>query len=145
MLHLQGVVNTLIRGLLRTPLLSRLLGKRLMTLYVVGRKSGRRYSVPVAYMRTGGGLLVASQFPWIRNLRSGHDVAVRLAGRRRAADVRVLAGEGDVVEHLTSMARDNHQFARFNGIRIDRHGEPVPEDVRLAWTAGARVVVLVPH
>ena len=48
-LAVQGLANTIVRGLLRTPGLSRIVGRRLVTVYVVGRKSGRHYAVPVAY------------------------------------------------------------------------------------------------
>lgn len=144
-LPLQGVVNRLTRGLLRAPLLSRVAGKRLITIYLVGRKSGRHYAVPVAYTRRNGSLLVGSQFAWARNLRTGEPVHIRLAGKRRPADVRVLTDEAGVVEHLAVMAKDNHQFARFNRISLDQSGNPVPEDLHLAWTAGARVAVLTPR
>jgi hypothetical protein len=43
------------------------------------------------------------------------------------------------------MARDNHQFANFNKIGLDQNGEPRPDDLHLAWAAGARVVVLTPR
>ena len=48
-LRAQRLVNRVVRGLLRTPLLSRALGRRLVTLYITGRKSGRPYVIPVAY------------------------------------------------------------------------------------------------
>jgi deazaflavin-dependent oxidoreductase (nitroreductase family) len=144
-LPLQPLVNKVVRGLLRAPLLCRLVGRRLVTVYVVGRRSGRRYAVPVAYMRLDRSLLIGSQFGWARNLRSGEPVEVRLAGRRRRVDVRVLTDEGRVVDHLAMMASDNHQFARLNGIRLDRDGGPVREDLHLAWVAGARVALLTPH
>ena len=47
-LAFQDVVNRIVRGLLRAPLLSRGIGNRLITLYVVGSKSGKRHTVPVA-------------------------------------------------------------------------------------------------
>lgn len=144
LLPLQRLVNRMIRGLLRTPLLCRLVGKRLITVYLVGRKSGRRYAVPVAYTRRGNTLLVGTQFAWARNLRTGEPVHVRLAGKRRPADVRVVADETGVVEHFASMARDNHAFARFNKIGLDQRGDPRPEDLHLAWAAGARVALLTP-
>ena len=50
----QRLVNLGVRGLLRTPGLSRIIGGRLVTLYVVGRKSGRRYAVPVSYLAREG-------------------------------------------------------------------------------------------
>src|SRR5215470_15713360 len=144
-LPLQGLVNRVIRGLLRTPVLCRLVGKRLITVYLVGRKSGRRYAVPVAYTRHNGTLLVGTQFAWARNLRTGEPVHIRLAGRRRSADVQVVADETGVVEHFASMARDNHQFAKFNKIGLDQRGDPRPGDLHLAWAAGARVALLTPR
>ena len=143
-LPVQGLVNRLIRGMLRAPLLSRAVGQRLLILQVVGRKSGRRYTVPVAYTRHNGSLLVGSQFAWIRNLRSGDAVHIRLDGKQRLADVQVLSDETGVVEYLTLMATDNHQFAKFNAIGLDDNKNPVPEDLHLAWAAGARVAILTP-
>jgi deazaflavin-dependent oxidoreductase (nitroreductase family) len=144
-LAVQSLVNRIIRGLLRTPLVSRLVGSRLLTVYVVGRKSGRRYAVPVAYTRHEGDLLVGTSFGWGRNLRTGEPVAIRLKGRRRLADVQVLAEERDVVAAYAVMARDNHSFAKFNNIGFDSGGNPVPVDLHLAWAAGARAFQLTPR
>lgn len=61
---LQGVVNGIARALLRIPLLSRLVGRGLIILYVVGRRSGKRYTVPIAYLRHEDSLLLGSGFAW---------------------------------------------------------------------------------
>jgi hypothetical protein len=37
-----------------------------------------------------------------------------------------VADERSAVEHFASMARDNHQFARFNKIGLDARGNPAP-------------------
>jgi deazaflavin-dependent oxidoreductase (nitroreductase family) len=142
---LQDAVNLMIRGVLRTPLLCRLAGRRLATIYVVGRKSGRRYSVPVAYTSCDGSLVLGTPFGWGRNLRTGDTVDIRLKGRRRTADVEVFTDEAGAVGWYAVMARDNHQFARFNKIRIDDAGEPDPDDLRLAWAGGARALRLTPR
>jgi deazaflavin-dependent oxidoreductase (nitroreductase family) len=144
-LKAQHLVNRIVRGLLRTPLLSRLAGRRLVTVYVTGRKSGRRYAVPVAYTRHEGDLLIGSPFGWGRNLRTGEAVTIRLKGRRRLADVLVLADEREVVDAYAVMARDNHAFAKFNDIGFDQGGNPVPADLRQAWAAGARAFQLTPR
>jgi deazaflavin-dependent oxidoreductase (nitroreductase family) len=141
---MQGAVNRVMRGLLRTPGLSRLVGKRLVVVYVVGRKSGRTYVVPVAYTPHEGGLLIGSPFGWVRNLRTGEPVDVRFRGRRRRADVRVVADEAGVVELYGVMARENRQFAKFNKIGFDASGEPSTADLRQAWRSGARAVLLTP-
>jgi hypothetical protein len=71
------------------------------------------------------------------------DLAVAI--HRRSADVQVAADETCVVEHLAVMARDDHQFARFNKIGLDQRGDPRPDDLHLAWAAGARVALLTPR
>ena len=141
----QALVNRMMRGLLRTPLLSRLVGSKLVTLYVVGRKSGRRYVVPVAYTADQGDLLIGTPFGWGRNLRTGEAMTIRLKGRRRLADVRVIADEPGVVDAYGVMARDNHNFASFNKIGFDTSGNPVPADLHQAWAAGARAFRLTPR
>src|ERR1700751_915132 len=142
---LQRLSNAIIRGLLRTPLISHAVGSRLVTLYIVGRKSGRRYTIPVAYTRHEGDLLIGTPFGWGRNLRTGEPVTIRFKGRRRLADVLVLAGEQGVADAYAVRARDNHAFAKFNDIGFDSAGNPVPADLRLAWTAGARAFRLTPR
>ncbi|HVU92415.1 MAG TPA: hypothetical protein VHC23_09295 [Jatrophihabitans sp.] len=144
-LPMQGVVNRIMRGFLRAPLLSRGIGKRLVTVYVVGRKSGKRYSIPVAYTPLGSSLLIGSPFGWMRNLRTGEPVEIRLRGKRRTAEVQVITDEAGVVEHYATMSRDNAQFAKFNKIGRDEHGEPSRADLHEAWAAGARAVVLTPR
>jgi hypothetical protein len=141
----QGVVNRVVRGLLRTPGVSRGLGGRLVTLYVTGRKSGRRYIIPVAYTRQGRELLIGTPFAWGRNLRTGELVPIRLKGRRRQADVTVLADEPGVTAAYAVMCRDNRNFARFNQIGFDGDGNPRPEDLHRVWTDGARAFRLTPR
>lgn len=143
-LPVQRLVNRLVCGLLATPLVCRVVGRRLITLYVVGRKTGRRYTVPVAYVPHEGALLVGTPFGWARNLRSGETVEVRLKGRRQPADVQVVADEPGVVAAYALMAGLNHQFASFNRIGLDAAGNPDPVDLHLAWAAGARAIRLTP-
>lgn len=138
----QSVANRIVRGLLRTPLVCRLAGNRLITVYVVGRKSGRHYTVPVAYTRHEGSLLIGTPFAWGRNLRTGEPVEIRFKGKRRPAAVDVARDEPTVVELYAVMARDNHQFAKFNDIGFDATGDPNPMDLQLAWAAGARAIRL---
>jgi hypothetical protein len=144
-LAIQAPVNRIVRGMLRTPLLCRLVGARLITIYMVGRKSGRRFAVPVAYTHDNGQLLIGTPFPWARNLRTGEPVDVRLRGRRQTADVTVVTDEAGVVSDYAIIARDNHRFARFNNIRLNDTGQPSATDLHLCWVAGARTLRLTPN
>lgn len=141
----QRAVNLLVRALLRTPGLARIVGSRLVTLYVVGRKTRRRYAIPVAYLLDGDHLLIGTSSGWGRNLRTGEPVELRLKGKRRRADVRVHTTESDVVRAYRHMAAMNPTFARFNSIGVDEAGEPNQEDLRLAWLGGARAIRLTPR
>jgi deazaflavin-dependent oxidoreductase (nitroreductase family) len=141
-LRFQGIANRIVRTLLATPLVGRGIGKKLLTVHVVGRKSGKRYDVPVAYTRDQDALLIGTGFAWARNLRTGEPVEVDYLGRRRSADVQVFTDEADVVRYYDIITRDNKQFASFNKISLDAAGRPDPQDLHLAWAAGARVLRL---
>ena len=140
----QKWINLVVRALLRTPGLCRIIGQRLVTVYVIGRSSGRRYIIPVAYQRDGVDLLIGTSFTWGRNLRTGDAVTIRLRGKLTRARVRVSTNEPEVVTEYATMARANPTFARLSGIRIDDDGEPDRQDLQLAWVGGARVARLTP-
>jgi deazaflavin-dependent oxidoreductase (nitroreductase family) len=144
-MQLQGVANRLVRGLLRTPVVCRGIGKALITVYVVGRKSGRQYAVPVAYVPHDGALLFGTPFGWGHNLRTGQPVDIRYKGKRRPADVQVVSEEAGVVELYEVMVRANRNFAKFNKISMNRDGNPSAEDLHAAWAAGARAFRLTPR
>jgi hypothetical protein len=144
-LPLQSLVNRIVRTLLHVPLLARVVGARLVVIEVVGRRSGTRYEVPVAYTRDGADLLVGTPFAWGRNLRSGEPVTILLQGRRRSADVVAITDEPGVTAAYATMARDNRRFADFNGIGSDDDGAPAPDDLHLAWANGARAFRLTPR
>ena len=144
-LAFQGLANTVVRALLRAPLIGPAMGGRLITVYLVGRRSGKHYEIPVAYTRDGKDLLIGTPFGWGKNLRSGEPVDILLKGKRQAADVQVITDEAGVTAHYATMARDNRQFAKFNKITLDSSGNPNPADLRAAWAAGARGFRLTPR
>ena len=139
---IQKPMNVMIRTLLKTPGIANGVGKRLITLHVVGRKSGKHIDVPVAYTKHQDAILVGTPFAWGKNLRTGEPLKVTYKGKLRTADVYVAKDETDVVALLDVMCRDNHQFAKFNKVGFDAAGNPVPDDMRRAWEHGARVFKL---
>lgn len=144
-LRFQGAANRIVRVLLRTPLICRVIGRSLITVFVVGRKSGTRYVVPVAYTRHGDALLIGTPFGWARNLRTGSPVTIRWKGRLRVADVEVFADEPGVVQTYTQIIAGNRTFASFNKIGIAADGTPDAQDLHLAWASGARAIRLTPR
>ena len=139
----QGAFNRIIKVLLRTPILSLGVGRKLLTFTVVGRKSGRTYVIPVAYTRHQGRLLVGTRvWPWVKNLRPGEPVQVRVKGRRRLADWELFTDEEHVVELFDIVARDNRVNAKFNGIGFDPDGSPNLADLHQSWAKGCAVIRL---
>jgi hypothetical protein len=61
-------MNTMPQLILSTPA-HRLLSARYLILEFTGRKTGRRYTVPVAYRRH---LLISTDSPWWRNIAASH-------------------------------------------------------------------------
>jgi hypothetical protein len=75
-----------VRGVLRSPA-HRLLSRRLLLITVTGRRSRRRFTIPVGYRETDAGVEIAVGWPerkrWWRDLRGGAPVVMRLRGEER--------------------------------------------------------------
>ena len=74
--------NPLVRMLLGSPLHG-VLGDSFLVLHLTGRKTGRRYDIPVGYVDMEGRLAVVTVAGWRVNLRGGADVEVTRYGHRR--------------------------------------------------------------
>lgn len=132
-------VQSLLTGLLRSPLHG-LLSKRLLLLSFSGRKSGRRYEIPVAYVRDSANLLIASRAAWWKNLRGGAPVEVRLQGRRVAGTAEVSEDAARREADLRRVLRGANQVARFMNITLDQAGDPDPRQLAAALESGWMVV-----
>lgn len=140
---IQGALNSVMRLLLRTPGLGSIVGRRLMVLHVIGRKSGRRYDIPVAYTRHEGALLIGTTLhPWVKNIRKDAPLEVSMGGPRRTADAEVCTDVETVMRLFEAIARDNKQNARFNGIGFDASDNPNKADIYQTWQQGGAVIRL---
>ena len=77
--------NPLVRMLLGSPLHG-VLDDSFLVLHLTGRKTGRRYNIPVGYVDMEGKVAVVTVARWRVNLRGGADVEVTLRGRLRPAN-----------------------------------------------------------
>ncbi|PXX59263.1 deazaflavin-dependent oxidoreductase (nitroreductase family) [Nocardia tenerifensis] len=142
----QGTVNKIVRTVLRLPVISGVVGKKLLTLHIVGRKSGRAYDVPVAYTRHDGSLLIGTALrPWVKNLLAGEPVQASLGGKPRTFVPVVHTGEQEVMRLYEIIARENKTNAKFNGIGFTEDGSPNKADIYQTWQQGGVVVELKPR
>src|SRR4028119_670088 len=99
-------MNKVPAAVLRSPLHRAMSGKYLL-LSFAGRKSGKRYTTPVAYLKEGETLLMTTDSPWWKNLRGGDGagapVSVRVKGRE-------YEGLGEAVTDVTEVVRVLHRF-----------------------------------
>jgi len=73
------VANPVITLLLHTPL-SRSVGRDFMVVAVTGRKSGRRYTIPVSAHHLDGTLYAITNAAWRYNFRGGADAEITHRG-----------------------------------------------------------------
>jgi hypothetical protein len=139
--------NPLVRMLLGSPLHG-MLDDSVLVLHLIGRKTGRRYDIPVGYVDMEGKLAVVTVARWRVNLRGGADVAVTLHGRRRP--MRALLDEEPAsvaVSYQAMIGRLGWKRAqRQLGISLPGGRAPtVPELQDAAGDYGWSVITLTPR
>lgn len=122
------VSNPVVRLLLRTPA-GGPMRKQFMVLAFTGRKTGRRYDIPVVAHRLGGELYSLTDARWRHNFRGGADVAVTLDGHATRMRGQLLEDPETVAPIY---ARSIEQFGvrraqRMLGIKIHTPGPPSAE------------------
>ncbi len=128
------VINPMMRVLLRSPLHCMLSGS-LMLISFTGRKSGRRYTTPVRYVRVDGAVrcFTSAENLWWRNLRGGATVSLLIAGKEAPYDAQAIFDDPPRIraalqQYLALFPAD----ASYHEIRLNRDRTLVPEDLERA-------------
>jgi F420H(2)-dependent quinone reductase len=118
------LVNVPMRRILALPF-STPLSKRLMLVYLTGRRTGRAYRQPVSYVRHEDSLLTPGGGRWKLNLVAGRPERVRLEGRDVTARPDLIGDVDEIDRFLTIMTAANPRTASFIPIprRDDGHFE----------------------
>jgi F420H(2)-dependent quinone reductase len=96
-LRVLRIANPVVRGVLGSPL-HRLLSGALVVLEYRGRRTGRRYRIPLQYAETARGTIVVlavrpERKLWWRSFARPAPAVVLVAGEKRAMTGRLLDGE----------------------------------------------------
>jgi deazaflavin-dependent oxidoreductase (nitroreductase family) len=93
---LNRTANPVVRVVLSSPL-HPLLSRSLALITVTGRRSGRRYTVPVGYRQDGDRVLIRVGWPerkhWWRNLKDAGQVEMCIRGARRTGQASARGDE----------------------------------------------------
>ena len=121
----QKLYNPLVIWLLRSPLHG-LADKQTMVITVTGRKSGKRYTLPVSYVRNGETLLVISQKDrtWWKNLRNGVQVTVLLQGHTLQARGETFTDTDLAANILLQIRRQVPTYQRLLRVKLNASGQP---------------------
>ena len=103
------VVNRIVGFLLRTPLAGPL-RRQFMVVNVTGRKSGRRYSIPLSAHRIDNTLYALTSAPWKNNFRDGATAEVLHSGKTTAM-------RGELITDPAVVADLSHRCAESYGVK----------------------------
>ena len=122
------VINPILGLLLRSPLHSPI-SKRLLLLEFTGRKSGKRYRLPITYVQDGAALLLSTQSRWKTNLRGGARVTAWLGGKQRLGTAELITDANGTGEALERMVRAEPGFGQIIGVGVGPDGRIPPADL----------------
>ena len=134
--------NAVARWLLRSPL-HRVLSGKVMLIEVTGRRTGRRYVVPIAYAERDGAVLMGvAKATWLRNLAPHRPVTLTVRGERRVAHPEVITDEDRVAELYPAILRHNSAHGRIQQLRLEPDGSVNRADLRAGLDRGLVLVRL---
>jgi F420H(2)-dependent quinone reductase len=119
-------------------------GKRLMLVYLTGRKSGRHYRQPISYIRDGETLLTPGGGKWKLNLVDGEPTHIRLRGEDILLRAELVRDADEVERLLGVMSAKNPMVSRFVPLP-KREGHYDRERLELAIRHGFCIVRWTPH
>ncbi len=141
---LYRLLNPVVRRVLGSPAHG-LLGDGVMILTFYGRKSGKRYAVPVGYLLEGEDIVCLtgkSWSNWWRNFAGGAPAVVRLRGRELDCRAEIVEDVAVLESRLGAFLRKYPGTARRYGVRLDKVGRPEPGAVAEAARGDEAVMIL---
>jgi deazaflavin-dependent oxidoreductase (nitroreductase family) len=124
------MVNPFVRLLLRSPFHG-MVSNTLLLLTFTGRKSGKRYTIPVTYGRQGDMVTVFTSHTWWKNLMGGAPVQVEIKRVRLNGTAQAISDDAPVIAaQFLADLRANPTLAKSYHIPLDAAGELDAEAVR---------------
>lgn len=135
------ILNPLMTLLLKSPL-HRLVSKTIMLITFTGRKSGKRYTTPVGYVRDGDVVVCVTHANWWKNLRGGARVTLRIQGRTVEGHAEAIAQDkARVAQGIRTFLLQVPSWAGFYKVTIAEDGTPNEEQVARAAEAAILISI----
>lgn len=136
---LRKLLNLFPRLILSSPL-HRLMSERFMLIGWRGRRTGRTYSTPVAYLRSGDEVLLTTDDRWWHFV-DGRPVSLRIRGATLVGVATAVTEPEAVTDAVETLIDAQPSYARLAGIRSEG-SRPTRTDVRRSVDDG-RVLLRV--
>lgn len=123
------LVNPIMRGLLRTPLLGGA-RKQMMVVTFTGRKTGRQYSIPLSAHLIDGILFALTDAPWKRNFRGSTTAQVLHDGKTTTMRGELIEDRGVVADlyHRSAESYGAKEAQRTMGMKFRDDQVPSLDD-----------------
>lgn len=135
--------NPIIRLILLSPLHG-LVDNGILLLRYTGRKSGKKYDIPISYVRDGEDFLVVTfkKRKWWRNFMESTPVRLRWRGRESPALAKAIYGEdAEVAKDLAIYLE--HQAGLLKYFEVEKKDDGSLNMEQVEKAAGKRVMVRI--
>jgi hypothetical protein len=135
-------MNGVMKTILHSPL-HVLVSKNVLLMTFAGRKSGRSYTLPLSYVRTGDTVYMTTERPWHKNFAAegGALVKLRLRGEERSGVAEATTDPEAVREGLRVILARYPGYGRFIGVPVDESGQP--DEAALGRASSGRALIRV--
>jgi len=133
-MNLWFLINPFVAWLARSPF-HFFISHQLLIIQFEGRKSGRRFQIPVSYHRNGSSYTCVTLRSniWWRNLKELSHTKIWLKGKLIDVQVDLEFKDDQVVENtLRNLVTKNRIDAYFAKIKLNKDGDPYIEDLAKA-------------
>ena len=121
----QKLYNPIVILLLYSPLHS-YMDKSTILISFTGRKSGKKYTIPVSFVRDEDNLMMISQreHSWWKNLQGGAEVTLYMQGHILKARGEVFTDAETVANKILLFLRQFPGYQRLIHIKLAANGQP---------------------
>lgn len=117
-------MNTVMKTILRLPVLHRMMSSQILLLTFTGRMSGKQFTTPVGYVREGNTVLMLTKRfrKWWRNFATPMPVELLMEGKHYTGEARALTDEATITPLVRQIMRANPRGATAFQVRQDANG-----------------------
>ena len=137
----QKLYNPIVILLLHSPLHS-LMDKSTILITFTGRKSGKKYTIPVSFVRDGDNLMMISQreHSWWKNLRGGAQVTLYMQGHILKARGEVFTDAETAANKILMFLRQFPSYQKLIHINLAANGQPENPEAFQRFSQGMVIV-----